>query len=135
LPTPLRVLILEDQPADAEMMVYALRETGFAPTWTRVDTEVDYGAALDDTLDLILADYSLPQFNALRALKHLKARGLDIPFIVVTGSIEEAAVECMQQGAADYLLKDRLARLGPAVARALEEKRLRETKYSGSQLR
>jgi PAS domain S-box-containing protein len=78
---------------------------------------------------VILADYSLPLFDALHALHLLQARNLDVPFIVVTGSIgEEAAVECMKRGAADYLLKDRLTRLGPAVTHALEQKRLRDEK-------
>ncbi len=127
MPTPLRVLILEDNPADAELMLHELRRAGFDPAWQRVETEADYLARLDPTLDLILADYSLPQFDGLRALQLLRAQGLDIPFIIVSGSIsEEVAVECMKQGAADYLLKDRLARLGPAVAHALEQKRLRE---------
>jgi putative two-component system response regulator len=77
--------------------------------------------------DIILADFSLPQFNALRALEHLKNRGLDIPFIVVTGNInEELSADCIKQGASDFLNKDRLSRLGQAVERALEQKRLRD---------
>lgn len=126
---PLRVLVLEDQITDAELMVYELRQAGFDPAWTRVESEQDYIAHLDPSLDLILADYLLPQFDALRALQILQEQGLDIPFIVVTGSIsEEAAVECMRRGASDYLLKDRLTRLGPAVTHALEEKKLRQEK-------
>ncbi|MBI4841866.1 MAG: GAF domain-containing protein, partial [candidate division NC10 bacterium] len=86
-------------------------------------------ACLDPGLDIILADYSLPQFDALRALRLLQERGLDIPFIVVTGSIgEEMAVECIKRGAADYLLKDRLARLGLAITHALEQERARDEK-------
>ncbi len=133
-----RVLIVEDRPADAELMLHELRQAGFEPDWERVDTEPDYVAALqtaaDGDLDLILSDYTMPQFNALEALHLLQARGLDIPFIVVTGSIsEEVAVECMKQGAADYLLKDRLTRLGPAVTNALEEKRLHAEKRQAEQ--
>ena len=80
-------------------------------------------------MDVILADYSLPQFDALRALYLLHDSGLDIPFIIVTGSIgEEMAVDCMKKGAADYLLKDRLARLSAAVTQALHERTLREEK-------
>lgn len=124
---PLRVLILEDRPADAELALAELRRAGLDPDWQRVETEADYLAALDPALHLILADYSLPQFDAAQALALLQARGLDIPFIVLSGMIsEEVAVECMKQGAADYLLKDRLARLGPAVRQALERKRLRD---------
>ena len=81
---------------------------------------------------MILADYSMPAFNALRALKLLRQRQLDIPFIVVTGTIsEETAVQCIKEGADDYLIKDRLARLGPAILHALEEKRLRDEKRLG----
>lgn len=125
----LRVLILEDHEPDAELMLAALREAGFDPDGPRVETEADYLARLDPRLELILADYSLPQFDAPRALTHLQARHFDIPFIVVTGSIsEEAAVACMKRGAADYLLKDRLARLGPAVQHALDARRLRDAR-------
>ncbi|TMA56214.1 MAG: response regulator, partial [Deltaproteobacteria bacterium] len=71
----------------------------------------------------------LPQFDALRALQLLQEHGLDIPLIIVSGLIsEEAAIECLKQGAADYLLKDRLARLGPALTHALQEKKLRDEK-------
>lgn len=127
--TSLRVLILEDRPEDAELILHELRRAGFEPDWQRVDTEADYLAQLDQAPDLILADYALPQYDALRALHLLKNYGLHIPFIVVTGRIsEEAAVECMKQGAADYLLKDRLARLGQAVKRALEQEHLRTTR-------
>jgi diguanylate cyclase (GGDEF)-like protein len=78
-------------------------------------------------LDIILADYSLPQFDAQRALEHLKQRGVDVPFIIVSGCIgEECAVECMKSGATDYLLKDRLTRLGQAVRKAVDEKCLRD---------
>ena len=126
---PLHVLVLEDQPDDAELVLRELRRAEFDPNWFRVDTEADYVARLDPGLDVILADYTLPQFNALRALRLLRDRGLDVPFIVVTGTIgEEAAAECIKQGATDYLLKDRLGRLGQAVARALEERRLRAQK-------
>ena len=126
---PLNLLILEDRPTDAELLVFELRDAGYQPNWKRVDTEVDYLAALGTQYDIILADFSLPQFDALRALRHLQDRQIDIPFIVVTGTIsEEVAVDCMKQGAADYLIKDRLSRLGQAVERALEQKRLRDEK-------
>lgn len=126
---PLRVLILEDRSADAQLMVQELRLAGFSPYWQRVETESDYLAHLDQGFDVILADYSLPQFNARLALQLFKKRGLDIPFLIVSGSIgEECAVECMREGAVDYLLKDRLTRLGQAVTHALEQKRLRDEK-------
>ena len=127
--TPLRVLVLEDRPEDADLMIHALRKADFDPAWERVESEPEFLAHLVAELDLILADYALPQFDALRALGLLKESGLDIPFIVVTGSIsEEAAVSAMMQGASDYLLKDRLTRLGPAVVGAIGQKRLRDEK-------
>jgi diguanylate cyclase (GGDEF)-like protein len=125
--TPLHLLILEDRTEDAELMLHELRLAGFDPQWERVDTEADFLAHLDQDLDIILADYSLPQFDAQRALEHLKQRGVDVPFIIVSGCIgEECAVECMKSGATDYLLKDRLTRLGQAVRKAVDEKCLRD---------
>jgi PAS domain S-box-containing protein len=133
---PLNVLLLEDHAADAELLIMTLRRAGFEPAARRVQTEDDYLAALRAAraspaagLDLILADYSLPQFDAPRALQLLQHEQLDVPFIVVTGNLgEEPAVECLKNGAADYLLKDRLARLGPAVVNALHAKQLRNQK-------
>jgi diguanylate cyclase (GGDEF)-like protein len=111
-------------------MVHELRRAGFDPQWQRVDTEADFLAHLNQELDVVLADYSLPQFDAQRALEHLKKRGLDVPFIIVSGCIgEERAVECMKYGATDYLLKDRLTRLGQAVRKAVDEKRLRDDRH------
>jgi len=126
---PLKVLILEDRPADAELILYEMKRSGYDCASTRVDTQDEYLRAIDELPDLILADYSLPQFTAMQALRLLQERGYDIPFIVVTGTIsEEAAVETMKQGAADYLLKDRLSRLGQAAERALTQKALRDQK-------
>jgi PAS domain S-box-containing protein len=126
---PLKILILEDQPADAELLAAELRRTGLSFVWERVDSRADYLASLATPLDLILADYHLPQFTAIDALKELQQRGLDIPVIVVTGYVgEETVAECLKQGAADYLLKDRLNRLGQAVRGALEQKQLRAAK-------
>jgi PAS domain S-box-containing protein len=125
--TPIRVLILEDQAADAELMLHGLRKAGFDPDWQRVEAEPEYLAALEKNPDLILADWSLPQFSGRRALQLMNERGLDIPFIIVSGSIgEEAAIEAIRQGANDYLLKDRPVRLGQAVRLALKNKQLRE---------
>ncbi len=93
--------------------------------WERVDTAASYLAALDRNPDVILADYTLPQYGAPDALLALRERRRAVPFIVVTGAVgEEKAEECIRNGADDYLLKDRLTWLAPAVARALDEKRL-----------
>ncbi len=108
-------------------MVDELRQAGFELESTVVDNEADYLAQLDPAVDIIISDYSLPQWDAPSALRALQALDLDIPFIMVSGTVgEEKAVECMKQGAADYLLKDRLARLGQAVTKALEDQRLRQ---------
>ena len=126
---PLRVLILEDRITDLEMILYELRRSGFDPKYEHADDEEHYVAKLDPGLDVILADYTLPQFDALSALKMIRDRGMHIPFIVVTGSIsEEAAVTCLKNGATDYLLKDRLARLGSAITQALEARKNLEAK-------
>jgi diguanylate cyclase (GGDEF)-like protein/PAS domain S-box-containing protein len=123
---PLKLLLVEDQPHDAELIVDALRRAGYALVSTRVDSEADFTAALAGELDIVLCDHSLPQFNSVRALQIAKAARRDLPFIIVSGQMgEEHAVEAMRHGADDYLLKDRLARLGPAVAAALERRRLR----------
>lgn len=125
---PLRVLLLEDWPADAELIVRELRRFGYVPQWQRVASEEEFLAALDPALDLILADHVLPQVDALTALNHVRRRGLDVPFLIVSGCItEEVAVEAMRRGACDYLFKDRLARLGPAVSHALQQRQLRSS--------
>lgn len=133
---PLHLLIVEDAPNDAELLVHELRQSGFDVRWERVETEADFLARLESPPDLIISDFSLPQFNGLKAVELLRQRGLDIPFILVSGSTgEDRAVEAMKRGVTDYLLKDRLARLGPAVTHALEERRLRaETQHTRAQL-
>jgi PAS domain S-box-containing protein len=126
---PLKVLILEDVQADALLMVHELKNAGFLPDWMRVDTENSYLTALASGPDLILSDYHLPQFDAFLALQLMQDQKLDIPFIVISGAItEDVAVEFMKRGASDYLLKDRMARLGQAVVRALEQRELHEEK-------
>ena len=127
MPIPLCALILADSPTDVELILCELGKAGFEADWKRVETESDYLACLDPTFDIVLSDYTLLQFNGIRALQLMQERGLDIPFIVVSGAIsEEVAVDCMKLGAADYVVKDRLARLGRAVAYGLEQKRLRD---------
>ena len=123
---PLRVLILEDTPSDVELAVRELRRAGFDPEWECVETEEAFLQKIEDHFDIILSDYSMPQFDGIRALRLVKERGIQVPFILVSGTMgEETAVAAMKEGASDYLLKDRLARLGPAVAQALEQSKLR----------
>ena len=119
---PIKILIVEDNPNDTELVVRELYRAGFDPHWLRVETEADYLANLNSGLDLILSDYVMPEFSGPRALELLKQSGLEIPFIIVSGTIgEETAVATMQMGATDYLLKDRITRLGSAVRRAMKE--------------
>ena len=123
----LNILLVEDSEQDAELLLGELRHAGFDPRWHRVETEADFLAQLESSPDLILSDYSLPHFNGLRAAELLRERGLDIPFILLSGEVgEEIAVEAMKRGAADYLLKDRMARLGHAVERALGQRRIQD---------
>ena len=120
--TPLTVLLVEDNPDDADILLGELRRAGFDPAWKRVQTEPDFLASIKDLPDIIISDYSMPQFNGLRAAALLKASGLGIPFILTSGTVgEEVAVEAMKHGATDYMLKDRLMRMGSAVERALRE--------------
>jgi two-component system cell cycle sensor histidine kinase/response regulator CckA len=123
----LRILILEDNPDDADMLIRELRRAAVQFVPERVDTEAAFLARLDPPPDLILADYHLPGFSALGALRALRSRGIEVPFIAVSGTIgEEAAAECLREGATDYLLKDRLGRLGRAVRNAVEQARMRQ---------
>jgi two-component system, sensor histidine kinase and response regulator len=126
MPTPLHLLILEDNPSDAELMLHALRRAGYDPIANRVETERDYREHLQAAPEIILADFTMPEFDSLRALAIMQECQMDIPFIIVSGTIgEERAVEVMRRGATDYLMKDRLGRLGQAVAHALEKYRMR----------
>lgn len=126
MPNAMRLLIVEDNPADVELVLRELRRSGLTPEWQRVDTEGDYLGLLHEDLDLVISDFDLPQFNGLRALELLRQRQREIPFILVSGTIgEDIAVEAMRRGATDYLLKDRLARLGPAAQQAVADGRLR----------
>lgn len=125
---PLRVLIVEDSEADAELLLRELRRGGYAPESERVDTPEQMNNALEQqTWDLIIADYTMPRFNGLQALKLVQDKEIDIPFIIVSGSIgEDIAVAAMRAGAHDYLIKGNLSRLLPAIARELRETRIRQ---------
>lgn len=123
---PLKVLLVEDNPDDAELIIRQLHQAGFTLDCHRVETERDYLTELARQPDIILSDYSLPQFNGLQAMELLRDSGRNIPFILISGTVgEDVAVTAMKHGATDYLLKDRVVRLGSAVERALREGRLR----------
>jgi signal transduction histidine kinase/FixJ family two-component response regulator len=124
---PLRVLHLEDDARDTELVQATLEGEGIQSELTRVEREQDFLAALKrESLDLILADYTLPSFDGLSALRIAQQDSPDVPFIFVSGTLgEDVAIEALKTGATDYVLKTRLARLGPAVNRALREARER----------
>ncbi|PTL82072.1 ATP-binding protein [Vitiosangium sp. GDMCC 1.1324] len=121
--TPLRLLLIEDFEDDALVVLRELKRSGYDVTHTRVETADAMTRALETaTWDAIIADYSLPRFDALAAFALVQKRGLDVPFLIVSGQIgEDTAVAAMRAGVHDFLLKDRLSRLGPAVARELRE--------------
>jgi PAS domain S-box-containing protein/putative nucleotidyltransferase with HDIG domain len=122
MPTKLKVMILEDRAADAELVLHELRRAGYEPDWTRVETEREFRVQLDQPWDIILVDYKLPEFSGTRALELLRESDSATPLIIVSGTIgEENAVAALKAGANDYIMKDRLARLGPAVDRELRE--------------
>jgi signal transduction histidine kinase len=119
----LRVLIVEDFENDAILLLRQLKRDGYEPVSERVDTIEALATVLDNrSFDIILSDYMLPNLSALDTLRLLKKKKLDVPCIIVSGRInEETAVEAMRAGAKDYIMKDNLKRLGPAVERELEE--------------
>lgn len=127
----LRVLIVEDDPDDAELVLLALRREGYEPVHRRVDNDRDLRVALlQEEWDIVLCDWSIPGFGAPAALEIVKASQREIPFVIVSGTIgEETAVTAMRAGADDFLLKGRLARLSPIVERELSESADRKRRY------
>jgi len=124
MPQSLKVLIVEDNHAEAERLVEELRRAGFEPDWERVETEEEYLKRLQHGLNIVLSSHQLPQFSGLRALELLKLGGLEIPLIVVSDADgEDHAVAAIKQGAHDYFRKTRLDRLGQSVSQALESSR------------
>ncbi len=125
-PGQLRVLHVEDNEIDAELVAQALRRGGFSAAVVVVQQEAEFERELrTHRPDIVLADYNLPQWKGMDALDVLRREGLDIPLILVSGALGDVtAVECIKRGATDYVLKDGLARLPEAIRRALQEKRL-----------
>src|SRR5262245_60697003 len=108
---PLRLLLVEDAEDDALLLVLALENSGYAVTWERIETAAAMQVALAQPWDVIIADYNLPRFSGLAALAMVQQRRLDIPFLVVSGTIgEDMAVAAMKAGAHDYIMKSHLAR-------------------------
>ena len=126
--TSLRILFVEDSEDDTLLLLRELKRGGFDPVYERVDTPADMVLALDKyDWDIVISDYVMPRFSGLDALRLLRERGMDLPFIMVSGKIgEDTAVEAMHAGAHDYIVKANLARFIPAVNRGLSEASLRQ---------
>ena len=131
----LRVLLVEDNPSDAELILRELRRGGFDVTSDIVQTVEDLTRQVRaQPYQIILADYNLPQWRGIESLEVLRREGLDIPLILVSGAVGDVtAVECIKQGATDYVLKDALSRLPVSVRRALQEKRQRDQRLQVEQ--
>lgn len=124
--TPLKTLIVEDVEDDALLLVNALRRSGFAPEYRRVDNYDDLIRSLDEHWDIVFSDYTMPGFNGKDALEIVRHRNSDLPFIFVSGTIgEDRAVEAVKSGAQDYIIKGHYKRLPIAVNHALKEARMR----------
>ena len=136
-PTPafLSVLIAEDSEADTELLLRELRRAGYDPAWERVETADAMRAALDrQEWDIVISDFTMPWFNGMEALRLLQQRKLDIPFIIVSGTVgEQRAVEIMRAGAHDYIVKGDTVRLVPAIERALKEAEARRNDRRGQE--
>jgi PAS domain S-box-containing protein len=132
---PLKVLIVEDSENDALLLEIELQRAGFSPECERVETAEALESALQSRRwDLVIADYVMPHFNGLAALGIVKGKGMDLPFIIVSGHItDDTAVAAMKAGAHDYVMKDNLARLGPAVNRELREAEERRERRRGEE--
>jgi two-component system, cell cycle sensor histidine kinase and response regulator CckA len=124
---PVRLLLVEHSTHDIELILFELRDSGYRVEPTLVETRDEFLRALNNqSFDAVLADYRLPGWSGLDAFADLRSSNLDIPFLLVTGTLgEDAAVDCIKQGINDYILKDRLKRLPIALNRALSEKALR----------
>jgi signal transduction histidine kinase len=123
----LQLLLVEDSDDDAELLGVRLRKAGLSFVLTRVETEQAFRQALNMPVDLIICDFSLPQFGSTAALNILREQRLDIPVIIISGAIgEEQAVAAMKMGAVDYLLKDRLGRLPQAIVQGIESHQTRK---------
>lgn len=123
--SPLRLLLVEDSDDDADLLMYRLRDAALQFELHRVQTESEFRQALKSPLDMVISDYSLPQFSGPAALGILKEEGLEIPLIIISGAIgEESAVAAMRDGAVDYILKDRLGRLPQAIVQGVASARM-----------
>ena len=127
----LRLLHLEDSELDHELTMAQLQRAGWSFEVRRVDSAAAFRAALLEPWDAVLSDYNLPGYSGTQALEYLRSRGLDLPFVLISGEIgEDVAVKAMRKGASDYLLKSNLARLAPALEHAIEASEIRRARQA-----
>ena len=131
---PLNILIIEDSEKDTALLLRELTRSGYDPTYECVCTASDLLPALQNkNWDIIVSDFVMPQFDGLEALKIVKEKGIDSPFIIMSGKIsDETAVKAMKAGASDYIMKDHLSRLGPAIEREIKEAATRHEREKAS---
>ena len=123
---PLRALLIEDSELDAHLLLRELKRAGYQATHSRVQNASELRAALEQDWDIALSDYSMPGFSGLEALQILKESAQDLPAIIISGTIgEDTAVEALQAGASDFMVKGKLGRLGPAIERTRRERETR----------
>lgn len=119
---PLRVLLVEDSVDDAEMIIHELVRSGYSPAWRRVDAAPEFHAALSCEYDLIISDFELPQFDGLAALTAIRARGIETPFLLVTGTDgADLEAEVIRRGGSGFLVKSNLVQLGALIDRILRQ--------------
>jgi len=135
-PQSLRVLMVEDSEDDALLIIRELKKGGYNPVHERVETAAAMKKALQEKQwDIILCDYKMPKFSGAQAIALLQETNIDIPLIIVSGTVgEETAIECMRSGAHDYIMKNSLSRLCPAIARELEEAEVRSKQKQTEEL-
>ncbi len=134
-PAPLRILLIEDVEDDAQLLVDHLESEGLAFDWRRIDTERDMIVKLQESWDIIVSDFSMPHLSGTRALEIVRQHDPDIPFIFVSGTIgESTAVKAMKSGAQDYIMKENLTRLLPAIERELRDAQVRRERRQAEQI-
>lgn len=130
----LKILVVEHSPNDVQLAIRALQQAGYESTVVQVETQEELRKKMDDDYDIVLADYRLPGWTGMDALRILRQHKIEAPFILVTGTLgEETAVECVKQGVSDFVLKDRLLRLPAAVGRCLAEREARKQRVKADE--
>ena len=133
--SPIRILIVEDSEDDALLLIRQIRRSGYEPDAHRVDNAGDLSAAMEcQEWDIVISDHNMPSFDSEKAIEIVRSYNRDIPIIIVSGSIgEELAVQAMRTGANDYIMKNNLMRLAPAIDREIREAQSRKARRDAEQ--